>query len=213
MQSLQTTGLPLSSYPDDIQQRVLEFVSQADLCRLKLVSRTEKAVVDKFFPLLMKKELIKEGPELKEGLEDCHKNAAQNYARLCKEGSQENCPDQNYDEISSIFTRFKTKCEKLLPELPSVREDSFGLLFHIRDQHPTKMLKLFDEMLVDAGPEEFDRICAAHWCIKKDSFDLVGIQRAQTLFNGVPIARVYNTQMMMEFVQKSLEEIEKIQTT
>jgi len=75
------------------------------------------------------------------------------------------------------------------------------------------MVKMHDEMLLDAGREEFHRICAAHWGVKKNSFDLVDIQRAQTLFNGVPIASVYNTQIMMEFVEQSLEEIEKIQTT
>ncbi len=49
--------------------------------------------------------------------------------------------------------------------------------------------------------------------LKKNSFDLVDIQKATNLFQGVPIARVLNTQIMMEFVEKSLEAIRKQPTT
>ncbi len=213
MHSVQKTHLPLSSYPDDIQQKVLELVIPADLCRLHLVSKTEKAVVDKFSSLLMKKDLIKEGLELKEKLVNCHNDAVQNYARRCQEGDLVNCHDPKYGEMLSIFNRFKTKCEKFLPEIPSVREDSFGLLFSIRNQHPTKLMKMVDQALVEAEREDFDEMCSDHWGVKKNSFDLVDIQKATNLFQGVPIARVLNTQIMMEFVEKSLEAIRKQPTT
>ncbi len=203
MNATSRTHVPVSGYPDDIQQRVLEFLNPADLCRMQLVSKTEKSVVDKFLPLFQKKELRKEGFEVRERIEGFLATAQANYTILCNRNQEEGGPSQEYDKILSIFNRFKANCERFLPELPSVREDSYGLFYSIHAQHPRYQR---------TTRENFNSTCLERYGINDNSFELV-TKKTENYFNGDTIARIYNLTIMSEFIEKSLEEIEKKQTT
>ena len=208
MNSVTTTHSPLSSSPEDIQQHILEFLRLPDLCRLQLVSKSEKSVVDVFRPLLHKKELRREGAELQEQIESHLKNVQAIFEESSDRNRETRAPDQKYGEILSLFNRFKAKSGRFLPELPSTRQDSFKLFFSIRHRAHHKVFN-------DRSYPTFVRHYEPRVGIKKDSFELLDLnsKALSSSFNGRISVRLYNLKIMNDFVKKSLEEIEKKPTT
>jgi hypothetical protein len=170
-------------------------------------------MVDRHLPALLKNALLKEGPELRELIGRYVVTFKQRYEDICKIGHQwfsdsdeEYQPDAEYDQVSTIFNRFKAKCQKLLPEIPSDRKDSFGLVFEIRNQDPG--------MKLTSGG--FERHFEAFWKIRKDSYDLADVKGVRNMpggFNAENVASIYNLQIMNEFIDKSLEAVQKFPVT
>jgi hypothetical protein len=197
----------LHTFPSDVQRLVLVQLDQPDLGRLRETCQGDKTMVDRHQPALLKDALLDEGPKLKALIDEQLVIVKGTYDKSCQWSTNARASDSDHDHICKVFNRFKAKCQKLLPEIPSKRAGSSGLLFQILNQHP------FMEEKRGHFEGSFKKNCK----IRKESYDLLSIDpltaTGTRALLGACAGKVYNLQIMSEFVDKVFEVIPQFRVT
>lgn len=200
--SLRINATPLHQLPSELQLPVLELLDARDVAHLQLTSHADKELVDSHKHALQlhfkKKELACLGRQLKEEIDQHHMELKRSYEVLCNKRCEAGLPDPIDDKIIRTFHRFQEACQTLLPEasLPSIRSDSYDLLFKIKDAHPS--FKTSKENFV----ESYIKACG----IQINTYELIDVAKVANFYNGEMIARIYNSTLMSEYIQKVFDQ-------
>jgi hypothetical protein len=192
------------------------------MSNLVRVSKGIKGLLDES-PEFFHKNLLKlEGAELKKQLSEYLITVQQQFEKF-RTGVFVIAVDAKYNELEAIFKRYITHCQKYAAtyhvDLPSHREDSWGLLYSLRSQYKSQLV---DRVI-------FNRDCEAYWGIRQNSYGLIHVEIPKVAglssvkapariphplfvmseiyyYKLDPIlAKEYNTIIVGEFVEKFLE--------